>query len=157
MISLSCLDEENNDRVLEGAGMVMSTSENDEDEGQEDDLEDEPQFIRITNILGYSINYAEDEECVVFFFSTFLYLIGGCRPMYIETGHARYILGVPSKKYRREFRAFFKFHRIVQSVVSSAIRNPECQYRDFLKEFLTIDILGTPPNEQDLWDSVRFM
>jgi len=76
--------------------------------------------------------------------------------MYIETDHARYLLGVPSKKYRREFIAFFKSHRIIQRLVSSAKREPELQYRDFLKEFLTIDILGSPVSEQDLWDSVRF-
>jgi len=64
MISLSYLDEEheNDNRMLEGAGMVASISENDEDEGQEDDLDDEPQFIHISNILGYSINYTKDEE-----------------------------------------------------------------------------------------------
>jgi hypothetical protein len=54
--------------VLEGAGMVASMSEDDEDEGQEDDLDDEPQFIRITNILGYTIDYTEDEEWVSFLF-----------------------------------------------------------------------------------------
>jgi DNA (cytosine-5)-methyltransferase 1 len=65
MVSLSYLDEdhENDARVLEGAGMVASMSEGDEDE--EDDLDDEPQFIRITNILGYSIDYTEDEEWVI--------------------------------------------------------------------------------------------
>lgn len=77
--------------------------------------------------------------------------------MYIETNHARYLLGVPSKRYRREFRAFFKSHRIVQTIVSSALREPDCQYHDFLKEFLTIDIVGSPPSEQDLWDSVRYI
>lgn len=75
MISLSYLDEDNNDRVLEGAGIVASKLENDEDEGQEDDLEDEPQFIHITNILGYSIDYTKDEEWVIFFFYILLSLI----------------------------------------------------------------------------------
>lgn len=49
--------------MFEGAGEVTSVPENDEDEGQEDDLEDdEPQLIRIKNILRYSIDYTEDEE-----------------------------------------------------------------------------------------------
>jgi DNA (cytosine-5)-methyltransferase 1 len=62
MVSLSYLDEDhaNDDHVLEGGGMVASMSENDEEE--EDDPDDEPQFIRITSILGYSIDYTEDEE-----------------------------------------------------------------------------------------------
>jgi DNA (cytosine-5)-methyltransferase 1 len=65
MVSLSYLDEHrrNNDHMFEGAGEVTSVPENDEDEGQEDDLEDdEPQLIRIKNILRYSIDYTEDEE-----------------------------------------------------------------------------------------------
>jgi len=65
MVSLSYLDEkrENNGHMLEGAGEVTSVPENDEDEGQEDDLENfDPQFIRIKNILGYFIDYTEDEE-----------------------------------------------------------------------------------------------
>ncbi|KAG2155745.1 S-adenosyl-L-methionine-dependent methyltransferase [Suillus clintonianus] len=140
MVSLSYLNEQhdNDDSMLEGAGEVTSVPENDEDEGQEDDLEaDEPQFIRINNIIGYSIDYTEDED-----------------PMYIESNHARYRLGAPSKNYRREFRAFLLPHRVVQAIVSSAIREPERQYRDFLDRFLTIEIGSNRLSEQDLWDSV---
>ncbi|KAG1717820.1 S-adenosyl-L-methionine-dependent methyltransferase [Suillus lakei] len=140
MVSLSYLDEqrENDDRMLEGAGEVTSVPENDEDEGQEDDLEDdEPQFIRIKNIVGYSIDYTEDED-----------------PMYIESDHARYRLDAPSKDYRREFRAFFLPHRVIQAIVSSAVREPELQYRDFLAKFSTIEIGGSRLDEQYLWDSV---
>ncbi|KAG1839477.1 S-adenosyl-L-methionine-dependent methyltransferase [Suillus tomentosus] len=140
MVSLSYLDKhrENDDHMFEGAGEVTSVPENDEDEGQEDDLEDDdPQFIRITNILGYSIDYTDDED-----------------PMYIESGHARYRLGAPSKDYRREFRAFFLPHRVVQAIVSSAIREPDMQYHDFLASFSTIEIGSIRLGEQYLWDSV---
>jgi DNA (cytosine-5)-methyltransferase 1 len=73
MVSLSHLDgrrgNDDDDHTFEGAGEVTSVPENDEDEGQEDDLEDDdPQLIRIKNILGYSIDYTEDEEWVMFFF-----------------------------------------------------------------------------------------
>ncbi|KAG0703678.1 S-adenosyl-L-methionine-dependent methyltransferase, partial [Suillus ampliporus] len=140
MISLSYFDmqHEDNDSILGGAGIVVSRLEDDEDEGQEDDLDaDEPQYIRIANVLGYSIDYTKDED-----------------PMYIETRRARYILGIPSKRYRREFRAFFLPHRIVQAVVSSAIREPEREYLDFLKDLKTIDIADILVSEQDLWNSV---
>lgn len=140
LVSLSYLDEQrmNNDHMLEGAGEVTSVPENDEDEGQEDDLEDgNPQFIRINNIRGYFIDYTEDED-----------------PMYIESDHARYRLGVPSKDYRREFRAFFLPHRVVQAIVSSAIREPDMYYRDFLANFSTIEIDNIRLDEQYLWDSV---
>jgi DNA (cytosine-5)-methyltransferase 1 len=72
MVSLSYFDEHhgNNDHMFEGAGEVTPVPENDEDEGQEDDLEDDdPQLVRIKNILGYSIDYTEDEEWVMFFFA----------------------------------------------------------------------------------------
>ncbi|KAG2149402.1 S-adenosyl-L-methionine-dependent methyltransferase [Suillus cothurnatus] len=141
MVSLSYLDEkrENNGHMLEGAGEVTSVPENDEDEGQEDDLENfDPQFIRIKNILGYFIDYTEDEE-----------------PMYIESDHARYRLGAPSKDYRHEFRAFFLPHRVVQAIVSSVIREPDLQYRDFLANFSTIEIGNIRLDEQYLWDSLR--
>lgn len=75
--------------------------------------------------------------------------------MYIESGHARYRLGAPSKDYRREFRAFFLPHRVVQAIVSSAIREPDMQYHDFLASFSTIEIGSIRLGEQYLWDSVR--
>lgn len=140
MVSLSYLDEHhgNNDHMFEGAGEVTPVPENDEDEGQEDDLEDDdPQLVRIKNILGYSIDYTEDED-----------------PMYIESEHARYRLGAPSRDYRREFRAFFLPHRVVQAIVSSAIREPDLHYRDFLVNFSTIEIGNIRLSEQYLWDSV---
>jgi DNA (cytosine-5)-methyltransferase 1 len=76
--------------------------------------------------------------------------------MYIESDHARYRLGAPSKDYRHEFRAFFLPHRVVQAIVSSVIREPDLQYRDFLANFSTIEIGNIRLDEQYLWDSVRF-
>jgi DNA (cytosine-5)-methyltransferase 1 len=76
--------------------------------------------------------------------------------MYIESEHARYRLGAPSRDYRREFRAFFLPHRVVQAIVSSAIREPDLHYRDFLVNFSTIEIGNIRLSEQYLWDSVRF-
>ncbi|KAG1742724.1 S-adenosyl-L-methionine-dependent methyltransferase [Suillus paluster] len=121
MISLAdYLDErhDNDDYILEGAGIT-----------------DEPQYIRITNVLGYSIDYTNDKD-----------------PMYIETDHARYLLGAPSKRYEREFRAFVLPHRIIQMIVSSAIREPECEYHDFVKKLSNTLIVGAAPDEGDLWD-----
>jgi DNA (cytosine-5)-methyltransferase 1 len=76
--------------------------------------------------------------------------------MYIESDHARYRLGAPSKDYRREFRAFFLPHRIVQAIVSSAVREPDLEFNDFLANFSTIEFGNSRLSSQHLFDSVRF-
>lgn len=78
-------------------------------------------------------------------------------PIYIESKHARYRLGAPSKDYQHEFKAFFLPHRVVQEVVSSAVREPDLPYPDFLAYFSTIRFGHHRLHEQDLWDSVRFI
>jgi DNA (cytosine-5)-methyltransferase 1 len=78
------------------------------------------------------------------------------RPVYIESEHARYRLGAPSRDYRHEFREFFLPHRVIQAIVSSAIREPDLHYRDFLANFSTIEFGNSRLSEQCLWDSVRF-
>lgn len=59
MVSLSVLDQHESG-TIEGAGFVAAKFEIDEDEGQEDDLEDnygEPQYIRLSAVRRYGINY----------------------------------------------------------------------------------------------------
>jgi DNA (cytosine-5)-methyltransferase 1 len=65
MLSLSTMD--NNDRHFEGAGLVSAYHLNEEDDGQLEDSEEEnhrPQFVRLTAILRYGVNYAWNNEQV---------------------------------------------------------------------------------------------
>ncbi|KAF9225292.1 S-adenosyl-L-methionine-dependent methyltransferase [Gyrodon lividus] len=139
MISLNALDEDD-DHQIQGAGFVVARYDIDEDEGQEDDLYDEgdePQFIRLSKIGGYDIDYRD---------------MNG--PLYIKTDHANYELTFPSKKYRSQYRSFYKLHSILQLVISSAKNNHEREFHDFVKEFQTVEVLGQPLDERDLWEIV---
>jgi len=63
MVSLSAMEEDDGvDRQFEGAGLVTAYSLNDEDEGQEDDIDSEPQYIRLGAILRYTIDYGQEDE-----------------------------------------------------------------------------------------------
>ncbi|KIL00792.1 hypothetical protein PAXRUDRAFT_29521 [Paxillus rubicundulus Ve08.2h10] len=141
MVSLSALDEEaDDDHQIQGAGFVVARYDIDEDEGQEDDLEDEgdePQFIRIPKLRRYIIDYRD---------------VNG--PLYIETDHAHYELVLPSKKYRSQYRSFYKLHSILQLVISSAKNDPEREFHDFVKEFEMAEVLDHPLNERDLWEII---
>ncbi|KAG6331286.1 hypothetical protein ID866_7799 [Astraeus odoratus] len=110
-----------------------------EDEGQEDDLDadDEFQYIRLSTVRKYIINYLFED-----------------RSMYIETDYCIYELHEPSKKYRREYRPFYKLHRIMQLIISSAYDDPEQQFADFVKHVISLEVLDQPIVERDLWDAV---
>ncbi|KAH7886266.1 S-adenosyl-L-methionine-dependent methyltransferase [Phlebopus sp. FC_14] len=136
----SLKDGQREGQIIHGAGFVAARFEIDEDEGQEDDIEDEEAellFIQTDAILRYSTDY-QNEDC----------------PMYVETEHALYELGVPSKKYRRQYRSFYKPHRLMQLIISAAIDDPEREFVHFLHEFQTLDVLDQKLTERDLWDVV---
>ncbi|EGO05372.1 hypothetical protein SERLA73DRAFT_68986 [Serpula lacrymans var. lacrymans S7.3] len=141
MVLLTALEEDDGviDRHFEGAGIVAPIFENDEDEGQEDGLEEElePQLILLGAILRYDFDFTKRDD-----------------PVYIETEHSWYQLKDPSRKYLRYLRSFLGSRRIVQLVISSALKEPNRVYKDFLQEFLTLDILGHPLEEKDLWAAV---
>ncbi|KAG1781446.1 hypothetical protein EV702DRAFT_1041965 [Suillus placidus] len=67
--------------------------------------------------------------------------------MHVNTEQARYCLGIPSKKYKGQFRKTFLPHRIIQTIVLSAICDPGREYKDFLTNFLKMKIVGAPPQE----------
>lgn len=63
MVSLATMDEDDGiDRKLEAAGYVIPSFINEEDEGQEDGLDNEPQYVRLGSILGYSFDVTKDSE-----------------------------------------------------------------------------------------------
>ncbi|KIM70040.1 hypothetical protein SCLCIDRAFT_12660 [Scleroderma citrinum Foug A] len=141
MVPLNVLgDRIEKDRKIEGAGFAAAKFLIDEDDGQEDDLEandDELQYIRLTAVRRYIINYLFVDS-----------------PLYVETDHAIYELIQPSKKYRREFRSFYKPHRIIQVIIASAYEDPEQEFGTFFKSFTSLEILDQPLVERDLWDVV---
>ncbi|KAL4067275.1 S-adenosyl-L-methionine-dependent methyltransferase [Scleroderma yunnanense] len=141
MVSLNVLSQRlEKDRKIEGAGFAAAKMQIDEDEGQEDDLEtydDDLQYIRLTTVRRYIINYLYDN-----------------RPLHVETDHAVYELIQPSKKYKREFRSFYKPQRIMQLIISSAYEDPEQEFEKFVKHFTSLEILDQPLVERDLWDVV---
>ncbi|KAG1761764.1 hypothetical protein EV702DRAFT_1234203 [Suillus placidus] len=98
----------------------------------------EPRSVRIGPIQSYDVDLADPDGA-----------------MHVNTERARYCLGIPSKKYRSQFRKTFLPHRIIQTIVSSAIRDPGREYKDFLAEFLKMKIVGDPPHEGDIWDCVK--
>jgi DNA (cytosine-5)-methyltransferase 1 len=144
MISLDVLDEGmgGDNRVL-AAGFVVARYEIDEDEGQEDDLdvEAERQYIRTSRILRYFTRYWEANS-----------------PFCVETDHAIYELDVlnPSKKYRSQFRPFWKLQKILRLVISSAANEPEREFSAFAREYNHDDnnVLGQALTERELWDAV---
>jgi hypothetical protein len=63
MMSLSAIEQEDSlDRQFEGAGLVAPYLINEEDEGQEDGLDAELQYVRLGAILRYTLDYAEENE-----------------------------------------------------------------------------------------------
>lgn len=157
MVPLNVLgDRIEKDRKIEGAGFAAAKFLIDEDDGQEDDLEandDELQYIRLTAVRRYIINYLFVDRYVWLHVSYFIITIY-CSPLYVETDHAIYELIQPSKKYRREFRSFYKPHRIIQVIIASAYEDPEQEFGTFFKSFTSLEILDQPLVERDLWDVV---
>jgi DNA (cytosine-5)-methyltransferase 1 len=63
MVSLATIEQEDGvDRQFEGAGLVAPYSINEEDEGQEDGLDAELQYVRLGAILRYTLDYAKEGE-----------------------------------------------------------------------------------------------
>lgn len=144
MVSLDVLDDlierrGESEVEVEGAGFAAAKFEV-EDEGQEDDLEgdvDELQYIRLTTVRRFVINYLYED-----------------RPVYVETDHAIYELFEPSKKYRREYRSFYKPQRVMQLIISSAFEDPDREFAEFVQHFTSLEVLDQPLVERDLWDVV---
>lgn len=159
MISLDVLDEGmgGDHRVL-GAGFVVARYEIDEDEGQEDDLdvEAERQYIRTSRILRYFTRYWEANRYVIFREGVLYTDVKS--PFCVETDHAIYELDVlnPSKKYRTQFRPFWRLQKILRLVISSAANDPEQEFSAFAREYNHDDnkVLGQPLTERELWDAV---
>lgn len=67
-VPLSCLEEIGDvDYQVEAVGYVKPLIENDEDEGQEVDMDDEPErlsFVRLSAVLRYSYDYTAEDEYV---------------------------------------------------------------------------------------------
>jgi len=61
MVTLEALEQDDGvDRQFEAAGIVVPSFVNDEDAGQEEDVE--PQYVRLSSILRYTIDYTEENE-----------------------------------------------------------------------------------------------
>lgn len=143
MVSLDVLDNLGGRRrqvEVEGAGFTAAKFEI-EDEGQEDELEgyydDDLQYIRLTTVRRFIIDYLYED-----------------RPVFVETDHAIYELFDPSKRYRREYRSFYKPHRVMQLIISSAFDDPDKHFADFVQYFTSLEVLGQPLVERDMWDAV---
>ena len=62
-VSLAAIEEDDGaDRQIEGAGLVMPYFVNEEDEGQDEETEIDPQYVRLGGILRYSVDYAKESE-----------------------------------------------------------------------------------------------
>ncbi|KAI5981575.1 hypothetical protein EDD15DRAFT_2203864 [Pisolithus albus] len=125
---------------IEGAGFTAAKFDV-EDQGQQRELEDyydeDVQYVRLTTVRGFIINYLDET-----------------RPVYVETDHAFYELLDPSKKHRREYRSFYKPQRVMQLIISSAFENPDKQFADFVQYFTSLEVLGQLLVERDMWDVV---
>lgn len=70
-VSLAAIEEDDGvDRQFEGAGMVMPYFVNEEDEGQDEETDVEPQYIRLSAILRYTVDYAKESEYAISFLSS---------------------------------------------------------------------------------------
>lgn len=56
------------DRQFEGAGLVVPYFVNEEDEGQDDETEINPQYVRLGAILRYTFDYTQESEYAISFF-----------------------------------------------------------------------------------------
>ncbi|KAI5990970.1 hypothetical protein EDD15DRAFT_2369365 [Pisolithus albus] len=112
-----------------------------EDRGQQHELEgyydEDMQYIQLTTVRRFIINYLDDT-----------------RPVCVETDHAIYGLLDPSKKYRPEYRSLYKPQRVMQLIISSTFKDPDKQFADFVQYFTSLEVLGQPLVERDMWDAV---
>lgn len=68
-LSLDAIEDDDGvDRQFEGAGMVMPYFVSEEDEGQDDETEVEPQYVRLGAILRYTVDYTLESEYAIFIF-----------------------------------------------------------------------------------------
>lgn len=77
-------------------------------------------------------------------------------PFFVETDHAIYELDVlnPSKKYRSQFRPFWRLQTILRFVISSAAIDPEQEFFAFSREYSRVEVFGQPLTEGELWAAV---
>ena len=62
-VSLAAIEEDDGvDRQFEGAGMVLPYFVSEEDEGQDEETEIDPQYVRLGAILRYTIDYTQESE-----------------------------------------------------------------------------------------------
>jgi DNA (cytosine-5)-methyltransferase 1 len=72
-VSLAAIEEDDGvDRQFEGAGLVVPYFVSEEDEGQDEEEEINPQYVRLGAILRYTIDYAQESEYAIIFMSLFL-------------------------------------------------------------------------------------
>ncbi|KAI0041890.1 hypothetical protein FA95DRAFT_636925 [Auriscalpium vulgare] len=132
MVSLEQL-EVLSDRAFEAAGYVMPHFLNDEDAGQEDELDEDYEAVRVrlSAILRCTVDCTKQDD-----------------PIYLETTHAWYILRNSSKSYRAFYQPFWTTQKITQHLLYTATSEPTTSYVDFL-EYLRRDILRTDVRPQD--------
>ncbi|KAF8167566.1 hypothetical protein B0H34DRAFT_792278 [Crassisporium funariophilum] len=142
LVSLASIEEDDGvDRQFEGVGNVLAYFGRDEDEGQEDEMDHEPQNVHLGAILRYTLDYTQVNE-----------------PVYIETQYAWYILNEPSEQYRSHYRHFYRPRRIAQLVISTAIRRPQQNYESFLARFTSmVDMFKRSYVEDDIWASIAII
>jgi len=139
--------------AIEGVGEVLAVR--DDEMPDEDEDVDEPIHLHLTLIINASIDYEKHNECVVSPRCWVGSLIT-TSPLYIETRHAWYRLGVPSIEYFPFYVKFYTFHRMAQIAVSSLLVNVSATAAELLAGTTNLDhtILGREPNVQDLIETV---
>ncbi|KAL0951895.1 hypothetical protein HGRIS_008552 [Hohenbuehelia grisea] len=141
MVSIKALEEDPGERdcAIEASGLVSVYEANDEDAGQEDDLGDATDGVRVHlgELQKYSIEHLKLHD-----------------PVWIETSKAWYILGQPSLKYRHFFRHFYTPHRIAQMIFRFIRERPGTRY-DALLEHLTSKetVFSHDISEQDILEA----
>ena len=69
-VSLAAIEEDDGvDRQFEGAGLVMPYFVSEEDEGQDEETGIDPQYVRLSTIIRYATDYAQESEYAISFFS----------------------------------------------------------------------------------------
>ncbi|KAF8899291.1 S-adenosyl-L-methionine-dependent methyltransferase [Infundibulicybe gibba] len=139
LVSLSVLDGEGaDDCEMHGAGLVLPNSLNEEDDGQEDGIDDEPMYVRLGTILCVVVDYTKESE-----------------PFCVETQYAWYILRMPSTLYQPMFQHYYSPRRIAQLIISSALARPQQSFSSFIRVFTQkVDIFGRTYQNGDPWDSL---
>ena len=70
-VSLAAIEDDDGvDRQFEGVGMVMPYFVSEEDEGQDEETEIDPQYVRLGAILRYTVDYTQESEYAMSFLSS---------------------------------------------------------------------------------------